>query len=222
MAALGFTSCNDDSDDHTDKRITYYPTVTLEGDDYIIVDKGTPFVDPGYSAELQGEDATSRVVVDSNVDTNKSGVYSITYSLSNADGFSATESRTIVVLDANDPVEGFYYTTDDAYRDYNGTITKYGSSYEVLVIGNGDGTYSVDDLMAGWYAQRAGYGSKYAMQAEIKIAEDGTMSLIDSYVPGWGDRADAFEGTYDANTGTFEYVLAYAGVINFHVTMIKE
>lgn len=223
MLALGFTSCNDDSDDHTDKRVTYYATVTLEGDDYMIVDKGSTFVDPGYSAEMQGEDATDKVVVVSDVDTSHSGVYSITYSLTNADGFSAVQERTVVVLDPNDPVEGFYYTTDEAFRNYSGTITPYGAAFEVLVIGNGDGTYSVDDLMAGWYAQRAGYGSAYAMQAVVAIDDDGNVTLEDSYVPGWDDSADDFqEGTYDADSGTLSYVLYYAGVIEFHVTMIKD
>lgn len=224
MMALSLLSCNDGNDEHTDKRITYYATLDLfgiEGEEKMIIDKGSTFVDPGYYAEMQGEDVSDQVVVNSNVDTSTSGVYSVAYSIVNADGFSVTKVRTVVVLDPNDPVEGIYQTSSDAYRDYSGTLTNYGGPFEILVINKGD-YYFFDDLMAGWYCQRAGYGSDYAMAAEVTINDDGSLNLIYSEVPGWGDAADSLEGTYDSATGQFSYVLAYADVINFHVTLEKE
>lgn len=225
MMALSLLSCNDGNDEHTDKRITYYATLDLfgiEGEEKMIIDKGSTFVDPGYYAEMQGEDVSDQVVVNSNVDTSTSGVYSVAYSIVNADGFSVEKVRTVVVLDPNDPVEGIYQTSSDAYRDYDGTITNYGGPFEVLIINNGDGSYYFEDLMAGWYCQRAGYGADYNMYSYVSINEDGSLELLDSYVPGWGDAADALEGTYDSATGKFTYVLDYAGVIHFHVTLEKE
>ncbi|MBO4673611.1 MAG: DUF5012 domain-containing protein [Bacteroidaceae bacterium] len=220
MMALGLFSCNDDNDDHTDKRVTYYATLNLDGEEYMVVDKGATYVEPGFSAEMKGEDVTDQVVVNSNVDTSTSGVYSVTYSITNADGFTVEKERTVVVLDPNDPIEGFYQTSSDAYRDYGGTITQYGGPFEILVINKGD-YYFFDDLMAGWYCQRAGYGSDYSMESAVTINDDGSLNLIYSYVPGWGDAADDLEGTYDSATGQFSYVLAYAGIINFHVTLEK-
>lgn len=222
MMALSLFSCNDDNDDHTDKRVTYYATLELDGEERVVVDKGSAYVEPGFSAEMKGEDVTDQVSVSSNIDTNNSGVYSVTYSITNADGFSVSKKRTVVVLDTSDPIEGFYLTSKDAYRDYSGTLTNYGGPFEVLIFNNGDGTYYFEDLMAGWYCQRAGYGSSYSMLANVAINEDGSLQLIDSFVPGWGDEADALEGTYDSATGKFTYVLAYASVINFHVTLEKE
>ena len=106
MMALSLLSCNDGNDEHTDKRVTYYATLELNGAEYMVVDKGSTYEEPGFSAEMQGEDASDKVVVNSNVDTSTSGVYSVAYSIVNADGFSVEKVRTVVVLDPNDPVEG--------------------------------------------------------------------------------------------------------------------
>lgn len=222
MVALAFVACNDDNDELTDKRVTYYPTVILEGDNYIVLDKGSVYEEPGYYAEMQGEDATAEVEVKSNLNMNKSGVYSITYSLTNVDGFSSVQERTIVVLDPNDPVEGFYLSSPNSYREYQGEVP-YGAVFEILVLNNGDGTYSVDDLLGGWYCQRAGYGYAYAMEGIISIDDNGAISLVDSYVPGWGDSAEDLEGVYDATTNTLTWAVTYTDYpFIFHVILNKE
>ena len=66
------------------------------------------------------------------------------------------------------------------------------------------------------------YGTKYAMSATLGVAADGTLTLIDSYVPGWGDGLDKLEGTFDAATSTLNFVCVYAGSLTFTETWIKE
>jgi hypothetical protein len=193
----------------------------LEGDGYMVVGKGTTFQDPGFSATLNGEDVSSQVTVSSNVNTNKSGVYSVVYSIKNEDGITANARRTVVVLDLNSAVEGFYQITPDSYRLREGAQVAYGSPFEMLVIDNGDGTYDVDDLLGGWYCQRAGYGTNYAMAGVIAIEDDGSVICLANGVPGWGDEADAFEGTFDAATGTFNLKVTYAAM-DFVQTWVKE
>jgi len=223
LAVIGMASCSDkDSEGLT--RITYYPTIELAGDASMVVQKGSEYVDPGYTSYLNGEDVTDQVTVTSNVDTSKSGVYTVTYTtMSNSDGYNSTASRTVIVLDLNDPVEGFYQTSPSSYREYNGATVAYGSAYEILVIGNGDGTYYFEDLLAGWYCQRAGYGSSYAMTGNVAVGDDGTLTLVDSYLSGWGDSLESLEGTFDTATSTFNYVAEYTSYkMLFHVTMTKE
>lgn len=217
LCALVLTSCDKKSEGLS--RVTYYPSITLNGDTYMVWEKGEAYVDPGYYSELNGEDVTSQVTVSGNVDVNKSGIYTLTYTtVKNEDGFDASASRTVVVLDSSSNIEGFYL--NQATSNRNGTA--YGKNYEVLVIDNGDGTVTVDDILGGWYCQRAGYGTKYAMTADIAVAADGTMTLISSYVPGWGDGLDSLEGTFDAASSTFNFVCVYAGSLTFTETWIKE
>lgn len=202
-------------------RITYYAELTLEGESTLYVDKGATFVEPGYTAVMNGEDVTDQVKVSSNLDTSTSGVYTITYSIVNADGFYSTDQRTVIVTDPNDPIEGYWDTDANSYRDYNGQ-TFYGASYPVLIINNGDGTYNVEDMLGGWYYYRSGYGSSYAMSGVIAI-EGGVVTLVSSYIAGWGDGLDYLEnGVYDANSKTLSWKVRYAGELDFYVKMNKR
>lgn len=222
LAIMSLASCDKDSEGLT--RITYYPTIELTGDTYIVMQKGSEYVESGYSSYMNGEDVTDKVTIDTDLDVNKSGVYTVTYNtMKNDDGYGASASRTVVVLDLNDPVEGFYLTSADSYRDYNGTITQYGAQYELLVYGNGDGSYHFEDLLGGYYSLRAGYGSSYAMTGNVAVADDGTLTLVDSYLSGWGDSLTSLTGTYDAATQTFTFVSEYTDTpLLFYVTMTKE
>lgn len=82
------------------------PTITLKGDTSITLEGGTPFEEPGFSAQINGEDATERVEVDyKSIDITKVGTYELLYSLSNLKGRNTTEvSRTIQVVDTTAPV----------------------------------------------------------------------------------------------------------------------
>lgn len=219
--AMIFNSCTDDSTEGL-TRITYYPELTLEGDKTLYLDKGASFTDPGYTAILNGEDVSDQVEISTNLNTNKSGIYTISYSIVNADGFSSSASRKIIVTDPNDAIEGIYYTDPESYRLYNGAQVAYGNSFTILILNNGDGTYNVDDLLGGWYCQRAGYGSDYAMQGIISVSADGSIEMLASYVPGWGDTATGMtDGKFE--DGTITWNLEYTDYpFFFIVTMYKR
>lgn len=221
MVSLVLTSCGD-KDSEGKSRFTYYPTIELEGDSYLVWDKGVAYEEPGYSSTMNGEDVTSQVTVNGSVDVTKSGIYTLTYNtVKNEDGFGASATRTVVVLDPNSAIEGFYLTQANSYRDRSGTIVAYGNDYEILIIDNGDGTVYVDDILGGWYCQRAGYGANYQLAGTLAIAADGSVSCLDSYIKGWGDSHDDFTGTYDAENGIFNVDAIYAGM-HFVQTWVKE
>ena len=223
LPVLLLGSCEKESEGLT--RITYYPVLTLDGDETVIVNKGGSFVEPGFSAILNGEDVSSEVVVKDNIDSSTSGVYSVNYKITNSDGFSSTASRTIIVLDATDPVEGIYVTDSKSYRDYNGNKVEYGKEFVFLVFNRGS-YYEFSDLFAGWYEQRAGYGAAYAMTAEVTLADDGTMTLVDSFLEGWGDSANGLGAgsKYDFTNHKFTYSVGYSEdpEMFFYITATKK
>lgn len=220
LVSFAVTSCGDKESEGL-SRLTYYPILELKGDSYMVIDKGTNFTDPGYTATLNGEDVSDQVNINSNLNTKKSGIYTIVYSIKNSDGITANSRRTVVVLDPSNPVEGFYLCQASSYRLREGAQVAYGTDFEVLIIDNEDGTYSVDDLLGGWYCQRAGYGTKYAMEGVISMEEDGSLVLEDAYVPGWGDGPDGFEGVFELETSTIKLNVLYANM-NFVQTWVKE
>jgi len=94
-------------------KVTYYPILTLTGNSIIAIPNGTAYTDPGVKAEAAGADVP--VTTSGTVDANTDGVYTLTYSAVNSDGYSATATRTVVV-----------YTTapDAAVNDLSGNYAR--------------------------------------------------------------------------------------------------
>lgn len=188
-------------------QVTYFPVIELVGDSELLVEKGAEYLEPGYTAVMNGEDVTDQVQVTSTVDASKSGIYSVTYSMTNEDGFSASTSRKVIVLDSTDPWEGFYTTTK---LSFNNSSAHFTGPFQTLLIGLGDGVYSSTDLLGGWYEQGRKIGNA-AMSGKIKI--DGTtITVLDSFLPYWGDSLDnIFEGVADSENNVLSWNTSYAG-----------
>jgi len=99
-------------------KITIYPTIEVQGDDYIIVAKGGTFTDPGAKATAG---AATVPVTATAVNTNTPGVYTVTYTATNTDGFSATASRHVVVYSTDASAQGHDYSGKYA-RSTNGSV----------------------------------------------------------------------------------------------------
>lgn len=111
-------SCSKDKINNTaDKvgisKVTFFPILTMKGDNVIAVQNGASFTDPGVTAKA-GETVVP-VTTLGTVNTSQNGVYAITYSAVNSDGFSASLVRTIAV-----------YTTDAdaASHDLSGSYLR--------------------------------------------------------------------------------------------------
>lgn len=222
MVALT-TSCDKDTEGVTG--ITYYPEYILNGDAQMVITAGQAWNDPGCTAYLNGEDITDLIEVITDLDfaDPQPGFYPVLYSYTNADGFTNSISRDVIVSTGDDDASGFYTVQTDSHRLYNGATTYYGG-YAITIYGDGTGTYEVDDMLGGWYWQRAGYGTRYAMQGIITVAADGSISLVDSYLAGWGDSlTDLTDGHFDAATGTITWNVEYTDYpFNFIVNAVRN
>lgn len=208
-------------------RITYYPSVSILGDATILWPQGTAFVDPGCYAEKQGEDITSQVQITGLPDVSKPGIYTITYSATNEDGFSATAKRTVFVYDVtlSDLESGIYTVSASSYRQViaTGATVAYGRDFDITIIQVAPGKFYVSDLFGGWYAQRANYGANYEMNSNVRLNSDNTFDLLDSYNNGWKDGMSAFaNATYDPATQTIYWEAEYVGSYTFYQTITKK
>jgi len=140
------------------------PVIRLLGDDPFVLEVGTWYTEPGYTAtDNYDGDITSHVWVLGSVDHNYLGSYILTYTVNDSSGNPAEEkTRTVRVVDTTRPVirllgeetvfqEAGTWYTDPGYTatdNYDGDITSrvwvFGS-VEHNYLGNYTLTYTVND-----------------------------------------------------------------------------
>ena len=222
---LGLTSCNDDNDELTDSRLTYYADLQLQGDEFMAVPVGTPFVDPGCTGTLAGEDITNdiKIIGADDVDTNTLGFYDITYLAYGSDGYPASVTRTVCVYDPSvtTDMSGDYTVQEGSFRYWfsSGAIVPF-SGYPVTIERVVPGIFYISDMMGGYYDVRAGYGPRYAMNGYLQLTGDNEIFALSAIVPGWGDTYDElYDGSYDPETQTVTFDMDYAGSMQFHIIL---
>ena len=118
LMAVLFIACNKYDIHNTDEqvgisKVTNFPILDFKGDQYMAIPVGSIFTDPGITAK----EGTSEIVytTSGSVNSNTVGVYLLTYSAVNKDGFPASISRAVAV-----------YSTDAAAaaNDFSGAYVR--------------------------------------------------------------------------------------------------
>ena len=190
--------------------ITYYADIQLEGANPYVVQLGESYTEPGFTALLGGEDYSSNVTISSDVDTSSPGIYSVTYSAVNPDGFASSVTRDVYVLNPGGIA--------NVYNSYCYMGTR---AYNVVIVISevGDGVYEIEDLCGGFYCygRYPGYEPTYDFHAEatFTINEDGSLNILSA--GNWYFKTsfdyDNITGGYDAETGVFDYDFDGLGVV---------
>ena len=83
-------------------KVTHYATFQLndaDANNVTLVALGDEYVDPGCVCMEGDTDISDKVQVSGTVDTSVMGVYYVTYSAENVDGFASSATRTVAVYD---------------------------------------------------------------------------------------------------------------------------
>lgn len=214
-----FVSCEEDTENISFE--TNYATFEMTGDNPLIVPIGT-FTEPGIKA-MAGEEEIE-VNISSDLDKDKVGIYTITYSATNPDGFGASTSRTVIVYDPEAPDTDLpgIYTSNVVRTEADGSNPRPFNELTVTLTKFLPGIYYVSDFLGGYYDQGANYGSVYAMTGYITVNTDNSLRLLSSYVAGWGDGLENFyNASYDPLAGSITWKSVYAGADIFTVTLNK-
>jgi uncharacterized membrane protein YtjA (UPF0391 family) len=219
LAIVGFSGCKDESTAGVTD-ITYYPTIEILGDQLVYIGSGTDYVDAGANAVENGQ--STDVVVTSNVDTSTPGSYTVTYSATNADGFSANAKRTVIVYDPNmstvdlsGSYSGHVIRNADPNREYSGNPV----TLTAVDIPGVTGIYEISDWIAGFYDVGYEYGSAYAFTGLIQVNANNEVIELTMSNP-WGDPFNSVTGTYDPATGVISYNASWLSYL-FEVDLTK-
>ena len=212
LSLLALESCNKVTTEGK-TRITYYPVIELVGGD-VVLPLGQTYSEPGYAATLNGENVTDKVEVSNNI-KDVAGAYTVSYSMTNADGFASAVKRNVFVTNGT-AFDNFYFA-DTQY----GTRAYYGAP--VTISKNSDGTYTIDDLLCGfyWYGRYPGYEPTYDFHNEsiIKLNADNTITLVEQGDWYFGPAGITITSSkYDPAAGTIEMEYDFEGD-PFYVSM---
>ena len=219
LSAMSLTSCSSD-EEHTDTRVTYYINLTINGDEVVYLDANSTYNDAGCKAEANGQDVSDKIITDNPVDTKNIGPYTVTYSAVNEDGFASQAYRYVYVGTqvVSAVANGTFRQT---YNDDGSPKAQVAwSDLNIDLLTDGNGKYWVEDLLGGYYEQRAGYGSNYSMKGYLQVNADNTVDLVGGgKVVGWSDGYDEFKnGKFDPATNTLSYTVVYADM-DFNVIL---
>jgi hypothetical protein len=221
LVAFAISGCEKELTSEGVSKLTYYVTFELTGGTSYLSPLGTPFVDPGYKAMEGSTDVTDKVTVEGTVDANTVGLYDLTYSATNVDGFPASETRTVIVYDPAAPATDLSgnYLSDVSRPSPPRSFT----GLSVTISKVAPGVFYVSDLLGGFYDQGANYmyGPLYALTGYIQLNTDNTLSYISSYNAAWGDSANSFtNGVFNPATKGLSWKVNYTSSnYNYNVTL---
>lgn len=116
------------------------PIITLEGDEHFTVLAGDAYHEPGYTGtDRQDGDLTELVVVEGEVVNYREGIYPITYTVTDSDGYVTTVTREVEVIAREQPEKVapgqkiVYLTFDDGPCIYTEELLEILDRYGVKV-----------------------------------------------------------------------------------------
>ncbi|HEX2533604.1 MAG TPA: DUF5011 domain-containing protein [Chitinophagaceae bacterium] len=192
LCLLVFAGCekadeiNNTEDRIGHSRVTRFPVFTMEGDEFISIVKGGTYTEPGVTA-AEGASALT-VTTTGTVDASTPGVYELTYSATNKDGFAASVTRTVAVLPE----------AEQAGVNIAGNYANTGSfSYVAVMKKLAPGFYVADNVWGG--------GSAAIIPAYILTTDGKNLLVPESYLSPYGGVEGT--GTLDAE-GNLTYVIS--------------
>jgi hypothetical protein len=188
VVVFGFSSCKKDEIHNTDTKVgisdvTFYPTLTMAGSQYVSIVRGGVYTEAGVTAK-EGS-STINVTTTGAVNTSQPGLYVITYSATNKDGFAVTTSRTVVVLSAH----------ENAGVDLSGKYDYVNGGFTSTVAKVAEGVYTTDNS---WSAA--------TVIPVVFISLDGLAISVPNQATGFGPVFGT--GTYNPATKRLVYTLS--------------
>lgn len=171
---LSFTACDNSVEDNS--RLTYLVDLQLEKGS-IEHQVNTEFTAPKFTATENGVDVSAKVSVNGldKVDEDKIGIYPISYSVANSDGYVSTAKQTVYVVDLNadTDISGDYQIDVNNSTGQRGSEqpVPFSSAYPLTIKKVATSIFTISDLFGGWFNLQQGWGGDFALSADCFLTE---------------------------------------------------
>jgi hypothetical protein len=183
-------------------------TITLIGDNPLLLEVGNSFTDPGAIAlDINGNDISNLIDVAGSVDTNTVGIYTLTYTLSDSNGnIISAVSRTVNVVYVSAPTitlvgdNPFILEVGSLFTDPGATAL---DSYDGDLTNSIQVTGTVDTNTVGIYTLNYGVTDSSGNATTITR----TVSIVDSTLPVITSAATGTDLTENSGAGQTVYTI---------------
>lgn len=208
------SSCEDTTEDVS--KVTHFASLELKGDLAMKMKLNESYVEPGFTATEGSEDISSKVKITGTVNSAKTGVYTLGYSVANVDGFAVSKNRLVLVSAP---------TFASAYFGESSMGTRHYYNAPINIQDKGDGTFLLDDIAGGFYfnGRYPGYEPTYDFHGEavIKLEADNSITLVSIGSWYWDSTSVTLtKGSYSPETGKVSLELSFGGSA-MYVTLTK-
>jgi hypothetical protein len=205
--AFGFASCDKSTQDTS--KITYFVEFKIQGDEIMLLEKGSTYNEPGVIATEGDDDISESIETIGTIDSSTPGLYILEYRAKNVDGFASSTTRSVIVY------EGTLSATDISGTYTSATTLNTGSQQysggTVTISKVTDGIFNVSCLLGSWYLVRYP-GYNMAAPGIIQLSTDNTIVNYGGTQQYWQDEVTDGGGSYyDPSTGHVHLNSSYAG-----------
>lgn len=177
---LIFSACDPDLSTEGVSRITYYNDIELVGDASVYIPVGSTYTEQGAIAFEGEEDVTENIQISSTVDASNVGLYSVTYTIVNTDGFEKSISRSV-----------FVHPASDSGIDYSGTYLGEVRGETIdggcIITKLAPSMYVASDFFGGSYCCGVrDYGLAYRLKTYFYVSDDNTTYTNLGNTSPWG------------------------------------
>ncbi|HPA36704.1 MAG TPA: DUF5011 domain-containing protein [Chitinophagales bacterium] len=180
-------------DENELSRPTYLPDLAIKGDFNYVILAGDEYEEPGATATVNGTPIDYTIA--GTVDASEPGLYILTYTATNSDGFSASATRNVFVLP-----EPYNPEAANISGDYKRAANGRASKVTTVV----DGVYLMSD---GWGSASSG-GQPLPVPCYL-MCTNGVDILMPNYPTVFGGMEG--EGTYDGTKMSIYTILVDQG-----------
>jgi len=144
LLLAGLFSCNKEDFNYAEgtvgrSKVVNFPLISIKGTKILAIQQGNAYTDPGATATINGATVTYRTSTTITSST-APGIYPITYTATNSDGFSATDFRIVVVVSNT-----IWNNADANANDFSGVYLRAATGVTSTWTKLAPGTYAVEN-----------------------------------------------------------------------------
>ncbi len=214
-----FASCEKSTETKDLSTLTYYAEFEMTGEEVMLIAQNSTYTEPGCKAFENGAEIAVVTEISglnsgaTSMNPAVSDLYTITYTATNSDGFSASVQRQVWVVGEQNLTNSLAGCAQYTNMEY------------ILIWKTADNQYQISDAIGGYYDMGRGYGSGYrstGLKINVVDLAANSFTFNDPVSVGtFGGNVTVDAMTVDAATNSINLITTWDSGYTFDFTLTQ-